>query len=868
MFKYVKFLEEITKEDFLKTGGKGSNLGEMVKAGLPVPGGFVILTNAYKKFIQENNLQEKIDKLIKIIDPNDFDQLNKVSDEVKDLIYKSSIPDVIFKEIIKAYDEIGNKAVAVRSSATAEDLPGTSFAGQYDTYLNVKGFEELSEAIIKSWSSLWNSRALSYRLKNNVSHKDLAHGVVVQKMINGKKAGIMFSANPINGRRDQTLINASWGLGEAVVGGEVSPDQWVVEKRTQKIVDTHIADKKVMTVRTKKGTKTEEIPEKLRIKAALNKKEIKQLVDMSIKTEEYFNFPQDIEWVYENGKFYLVQTRPITSLFPMPKSLPDPREELRFYMNFNLVGQQIKEPLTPMGEEFWRSAMKIYTTTFTGKPEKKYPDWFKVSKGRIFMDLTILFRKKKNWDKILERFSDKDPIFSKALLEWLEKNESRILNEGKGFRIPFRIFPIGIYIVSKILYGKIKPDKAKEKLMKVSKEELNKISDGVKQLKSIDEKLHFVEEKAKDLALIAFKEIFYVSYGIQSVKFSENSLKKWFGEDVDLKDLNKVRQSIPNNPTTEMGMALLQLSKKYKNENREPSPNDNEIKDFLNKYGHRSSIEIDIGLPRWKEDPSYVIELINSYISSGKINSKIDKFYKGMKEAEEALNRIVTKVQKDKGSKQAKKIKSKLELFRKTSGLREQPKYDLVKGISMLRDLLKEVGIHLVSEGRIKEANDIFYVRYKDIESGEKLHEIVKNNKERYKENLQIKSVPRFITNTGETVYSITEEDDEGTLSGISVSPGVYEGKVRIIHDPSGAKLKSGEILVTEGTNPAWTPLFLNAGALVMETGGPISHGGIVAREYGIPAVAGVREATKRLKDGQKIRVNGESGQIVVLSHL
>ena len=860
--KYVKMLNKIAGKDFSLTGGKGSNLGEMIRAGLPVPGGFVVLTTAYNDYIEFNNFQVEIEKILKDLKPHEINKIETASQQIRNKINEARIPDKIVEEINDIYESLGGVSVAVRSSSTAEDLPGTSFAGQYSTFLNIKGIDGVIDAVRRCWASLWTSRAVSYRLKQGISHEKMGHAVVVQKLINSEKAGILFTANPVNGRRDQMMINASWGLGEAIVSGEVSPDQWVVDKNSVEIIERNIARKNMMTYREQQGTISREIPVELREKETLNNEEVKNLIQIGQKTEDYFGSPQDIEWAYEDGKFYLVQTRPITSLFPLPKSESEKKEGFRVNISFNLWAQTMPEPFTPMGEEMFRLVFAGYVGLATGNKEAKYPWWFKIAAGRIYLDITELLRKEKNWDNIADKIVDKDPITAKALVQVLEDNKEKVIKENKGFKIPGHLkllfIKMGVYIV----YAMLSPAKASKKIKRLGLELVEHLEDEARHLKSVEEKLKFIDRGIVDITVTSYKQVFGVAFGFKALEKAEELLEKWLGEEVDL---NILRKSLPNNPTTKMGMDLVKVARKFEIKGEEPELDSPEIKKFLEKYGDRSTIEIDVGIPRWYEEPSYVLELINSYLENENSEERIKKFYYDMEQAEEKINEIVQQVRERKSFIHSKLIKYLLRSYRKLAGLREQPKFDLVKALSLFRRLLKEVGEKLVAEGRVEKPEDVFYVRFKDIRSDKNLREVAANNRIEYQREFERKSIPRIITSTGESIYSVTKEESENTLAGVPVSPGVYEGQVKIIHEPQGADLKSGEILVTRGTNPAWTPLFINAGGLIMETGGPVSHGSIVAREYGIPAVVGVREAASRLENGQMVRINGESGQVILI---
>lgn len=870
-YQYVMLLENTSKEDLPGVGGKGANLGEIIKAGLPVPGGFVVLTGAYYKFIAENNLKEKISEFISGLDDTNLEQVEEISSKIKELFATGEIPGDVLAEIGDIYRTLDQPSVAVRSSATAEDLPGTSFAGQYDTYLNVTGTGELSKSIKKCWASIWNTRALSYRLKQKIGSKELAHGVVVQKMVDAEKSGILFTANPVNGRRDQVSLSSSWGLGEAIVSGDVDPDQWVIAKETGETISEYIATKKVMTVRKDKDVELVEVEPDRQDEATLNENEIKELLFLARKVEEHYGFPQDLEWACENGRFYLVQTRPITSLFPLPEPI-DGDKGFRVYLNFNLYTQAMLEPFTPIGEAMLKEMLSsMAKRIYRGYRNQEVP-WIKSAARRVFVDFTGLLRNQKFIHNLEGSPNDKDPVTTKALLQIFERNEQDIMagKKGKGstLKILAKIDPwvlkFAITTTHKVMYGKLSPQKARFKAVEYGENKIRAIAKESRSLTTLENKLNFIERQGLNLFISLFEVVFFVAVSSTYIKKAETTMRKHLD---DVSELYKVEKALPYNVTTEMGIELLRIAKTLADKGERPDPGNEEIQKFLQKYGHRSSIEIDLGVLKWEEDPTYIVDLIQSYIDHKTYDEGLVKYYRAREEAEEAIVNIADKLKEKRAGKDARKVEKLLRDYREMFGVRELPKYYLTRAFSILRDILKDIGEELVARDRIADKMDVFYINFADIRSGEKLQDLVKKNKEDYTRELGRK-VPRIITSTGESIYSTLEEEEkEDTLIGIPVSPGVCEGKVRLLmHPEEGVKLGRGEIMATKATTPAWTPLFLNIGGLIMETGGPISHGSVVAREYGIPAVAGVNDLTTRLKDGQKIRINGETGRIQILS--
>jgi pyruvate,water dikinase len=897
-FEFVRLLDEICEKDVLSAGGKGANLGAMLKAGLPVPGGFVLTVNSYQRFVEVNDLEKDIIELLAKADKDNTAVINKATEEIKVLFESGEIPDDIQNEIDEAYAKMGKPGVAVRSSSTAEDLPGASFAGQYSTFLNVKGKSELITSIKKCWASLWNDRVVAYRAKQKIGSKDLSHAVVVQKLIDSKKSGILFTANPINGRRDEISLNSSWGLGEAIVSGDVTPDQWVINKKSEKVVNEYIAVKKVMSIRKEKGIELVSVEPEKQKEITLNRGERKELLYLALKVEEYFGSPQDIEWAFADGKFYLVQSRPITSLYPMPQP-EDTDEELRIYMNLMMYRQAMSAPITPMGIEFFKNM--LVGVLLNSRHRKKPVRWFKNAGGRMFVDITEFLKFKKVLDRLesykIPALMDTEPMTLKALAQVAVRNSTELMKNKKPLisllfgmisKMGFGMLGLSMAAIPKRIYGKMFPRKAAEKSLEYGNRQLARLQRKRVKLRTIEEKLAFVAKEAPTVSFsIGYGMTFYLMPSFEYMNRAGKILKK-YGDDTSgsgktgrevshsmttaiemgSAELGKLERAVPNSVTTEMGLEMLQMAKRLVQAGEEPSPRHPYIKNFLAQYGHRSTEEIDIGIPTWEEDPTYVISLIRSYMNDKAYQRGIEKFYSDREEAEKTIQNITARLKRKGAGKDARRVEKLLRIHRETFGYRELPKSILVKGIGIMRGILADVGEELKAEGRLDDKNDVFFLFYEDIRTGTDLKERVRLNREEYQRELHRTPVPRVMTSTGETVYyAATEDESDDAYKGIPASPGVYEGPVKVLRMPEeGDRLKQGEVLVAASTNPAWTPLFLKIGGLIMETGAPMSHGPVVAREYGIPAVIGVRDATTRLKDGQMVRINGETGRIEVIS--
>ena len=880
----VKLLSEIDSDELLTAGGKGANLGEMIKAGLPVPEGFVLLVDSYREFVEANELERSIENLLgslvekaaqsgsSALSAEEAQVIKETTEEIKGLFIAGKIPEVVREEIDRVYEALGRPEVAVRSSATAEDLPGASFAGQYSTYLNIRGRDELYEAVKSCWASLWNERAVSYRTRQGIGSKDLAHGVVVQKLIDSEKAGIIFTANPVNGRRDQVSLSSSWGLGEAIVSGEVEPDQWVIDKNNGHVLSEEIAVKKVMTVRRDGGSELAAVEEQRQAKASLNEAERNELVKLALDVEKYFASPQDIEWACEKGRFYLVQTRPITALFPLPESCSY-EEDLRIYANINMGWQAVKDPFTPLGFDFFEELTRDMVSRLSrGRPNKEELDlwWFHNLAGRMFIDMTDLLRMERFQNRLKQKSVDpldREPMTTKALLQVMEQNKDQLMagdKEKPNLRKLIHPGSVGLILnmIGKAMYGALNPSRGREKAFQLAEKTVNRLEAESRTLQTVEERLKFIEDNCGFAFLGVTMSFFYGALTLRATDRVRVMMEK---NHLDTTPLDSVGKALPYNVTTEMGMDLLRAAKSLDEKDKRAAPEEEEITAFMDKYGHKSSFELDVGIANWKEEPGYILDLVNYYIDNKDYDQRIEQFYREQQEAEEAIKQVENDLKRAAGRRSARRAGKMLRGYRQLFGLREVPKFYGSKAFGIFRAVMIEAGEELAAQGRIEDKMDIFYLTRKDIRFHHDLKPLVDQKKPDYFRDLN-RPAPRVLTSTGESIYAVVDQVADNAYRGIAVSPGVYEGTVKILADPAeGSKLDNGDILVTVATNPAWTPLFLRIGALVMETGGSMSHGSIVSREYGLPAVAGVANITTELKDGQKVRVNGETGIVEIL---
>jgi len=862
----TRALDALDERDLSLAGGKGASLGAMLQAGLPVPEGFAVLTEAYRAFVRHNGFEEPVRALVEDMPPDDPEALAAAAQGLKDRFIAGEIPEGVARAIADTYAGIGAGLVVVRSSATAEDLPGASFAGQHDSFLNVEGPEDVADAVRRCWASLWNPRAASYRKRVGLDTTDIGIAVVVQRMIDAERSGVLFTANPLDHRRDRMLLSASFGLGEAVVGGDVAPDNWVLDA-DGRVLEHHLSDKQVITVREGKGTVNRPMPDDKRRAVSLSDTEVAELAALGGRAQKYFDSPQDLEWAIEGGRIYLVQSRPITSLFPLPEPLPAPEDGLRLYLCFNVHAQQMLEPFTPAGIDWWRAIVGGFAHAATGRPERDLP-WLKVSAGRLFADITELLRKPGRWPQLAEAASDKDPVTGQALLAFRDREGHRIIGRKGGIGFWWRLGPLLARLGWRGLLASLNPEKARLRVLAETDAAIRRIETEAQSLPTLRARVDFIRDVlGRRGAIIWIIPVAVMNPGLMAEGALRRKARDWL-DDEGL--LTPVQRALPHNITTEMGLALWRLAQRFKAEGTEPRADHPGVADFLRRFGHRAVWEIDPGVARWSEDPTYVLGVLRSYMDAPEDADQEAQFHRQRAEAERAALDLVARVRAAKGAMRARVFAWQMRCYRELAGLREQPKFEGARLIAIARRILLDAGADLVAKDALDTAEDVIFLGFDDLLAFEEgragdLRAKAAEARAEYAREMTRRAVPRWMTSDGEALFGVKAAESAGVLSGLPVSAGTHEGRVRVVLHPVGAKLERGEVLVCRGTDPAWTPLFLQAGALVMETGGAVSHGSIVAREYGLPAVAGVADATTRLTDGQRVRVDGQSGQVVLL---
>ncbi|WP_426452556.1 phosphoenolpyruvate synthase [Paenibacillus sp. S-38] len=873
MSSLVLGFEEMEKTQLLLVGGKGLKLGELAKLeGIQVPEGFCVTTLGYQQAIAQNETYHALLDRLSGLHAADRDQIGDISGKIRQIITEAEIPSDVVEAVTHYLSRYGNDhAYAVRSSATAEDLPHASFAGQQDTYLNIIGTEAILQHISQCWASLFTDRAVIYRMQNGFDHSQVSLSVVVQRMVFPQASGILFTADPITSNRKLLSIDAGYGLGEALVSGLVTPDCYKV--REEEIVEKRIAAKTLAVYGRKEGgTETRQIDPDQQKAQTLTDQQILQLARIGRQIEAHFGCPQDIEWCLAHDTFYIVQSRPITTLYPIPEAKDG---ENHVYIS---VGHQqmMTDPIKPLGLSFY--------LLITPAPMRK-------AGGRLFVDVTPMLASPDRRGNLLNAMEQHDPLMKDALMTIIERGDfiKSLPNDKKesgpskgskgmppaGAQPPFENDPS---IVSDLIQRN-----------QTSIEELKQTI----RTKSGSDLFDFILEDIQQLKKILFDPqstaVFMAAMDASS--WINEKMMEWLGEKNAADTLS---QSVPNNITSEMGLALLDVADAirpypdvidYLQQVKEDHFLDelvrfeggqeaqNAIHAYLSKYGMRCTGEIDITRTRWSEKPITLVPMILNNIKNFEPNASHRKFEQGRQEAlkkeQELLERL--KLLPD-GEQKVKETKRKIDLIRNFIGYREYPKYGYVNRYFVYKQAILKEAEQLVQAGVITEREDVYYLSF------EELHEVVRTHKLDYgilsqrKDEYQLYeklTPPRVITSDGEIIAGVYKRENvpADAIVGLPVSAGVIEGRARVILNMEDADLEEGDILVTAFTDPSWTPLFVSIKGLVTEVGGLMTHGAVIAREYGLPAVVGVENAATRIKDGQRIRVHGTEGYIEILDN-
>ncbi|MGI5161545.1 rifamycin-inactivating phosphotransferase [Microbispora sp. CA-102843] len=869
---YVLGFEQIDSTNVADVGGKGAHLGELSRIdGIRVPDGFCVTTDAFQRVVAKvPSIDAQLD-LLSGVKPDDRAAIRTLSADIRRAVEGVALPDDLVAAISESLARFGEQAsYAVRSSATAEDLPTASFAGQQDSYLNIVGLAAILLHVRRCWASLFTERAVTYRCRNGFDHRKVRMAVVVQRMVFPDAAGILFTADPVTSNRKITTVEAGWGLGDALVSGLVTGDVYTV--RDDQVVTRAVATKPRF-VQASPGGGTQDVPiePQRQTQPALTDAQVVRLVQLGRRIEAHFGRPQDIEWCLVGDDFHIVQSRPITTLFPIP--MTDDQDN-HVYIS---VGHQqmMTDAMKPLGLSLWQLT--------TPRPMHE-------AGGRLFVDVAPVLATSAGRTRLLGTFGNADPLVRDALQTVLDRGFVRSLpDEGSG---PASAGPASAGDAP----APIETDPAiVTQLIERSQASVATLRREIQGL-SGPALLDFILADIAELKRILFdpRSSQVIMAGMGAAWWLNDHLEAWLGEK---NAADALTQSVPHNVTSEMGLTLLDVAdtirphadvvaflRRVVDEGREGDgfldelaglPGGREVRDairgYLDDYGMRCAGEIDITRTRWSEQPATLVPTILGNIKNFEPGAGKRRFEQGRQESQRKEQELLTRLRAlPDGEQKAEETKRMIDRVRAFAGYREYPKYGMVSRYFVYKQALLREADRLVKSGVLREKEDIYFLRLEELREVVRTNdvdaELIRERREAFR-SYEALTPPRVLTSDGEAITGQYRRDDAppGALAGLPVSAGTVEGRARVVMDMAQADLETGDILVTAYTDPSWTPLFVAAAGLVTEVGGLMTHGAVIAREYGLPAVVGVEQATRLIRDGQRIRVHGTDGYVEIL---
>ncbi|MFJ6795068.1 rifamycin-inactivating phosphotransferase [Streptomyces sp. NPDC091268] len=876
--QYVWDLQEVDATQVAVVGGKAAHLGGLSRIdGIRVPEGFCVTTDAFRRVVAgAPSIGGLLDELSRV-DPDDRDAIRTLSARIRRTIEGIPLPAEVAAAITGALARFGEQAAyAVRSSATAEDLPTASFAGQQDTYLNVMGPAAILEHVGRCWASLFTERAVTYRQRNGIDHRTVHMAVVVQRMVFPQAAGILFTADPVTGNRTVSTVDAGFGLGEALVSGLVNPDVFAV--RDGEIVGKTIAAKeRAVHALPAGGTQEVAVEPRLRREPALTDAQVLRLVRLGRRIEAHFGGPQDIEWCLVEDDFRIVQSRPITTLYPVPRT---GGEGNRVYVS---VGHQqmMTDAMRPLGYSTWQLTAMV--------PMHE-------AGGRLFVDVTGRLASPASRAGLLDLIGKGDPLVRDALETVLEREDfvpslpdpapagppaggAQAAGPPSGgpaagaAPAPIETDPA---IVTELI------QRSRVSLAALERDVRSKTGAAL-----FDFLLEAFEEHKRVLSDPLSIQV--IMAGMEATWWLNEKLEEWLGEK---NAADTLTLSAPDNITSEMGLALLDVADVIRPhpevvaylqgveeedflDGLAKLPGGSEAREaieaYLDRYGMRCVGEIDITRPRWSERPTTLVPVILDNVRNFEAGAAGRRFEEGRQRAQAKEQDVLARLRAlPDGDAKADEAKRMIDRIRTFIGYREYPKYAIISRYAVYKRAVTEEAGRLVRAGVLREEEDAFYLTFQELHDVVRTHEVddrlVRERREAFR-SYETLTPPRVLTSDGEALSGAYRREDvpAGALVGLAVSAGTVEGRARVVLDMADADLEAGDILVTTFTDPSWSPLFVGIAGLVTEVGGLMTHGAVIAREYGLPAVVGVERATRVIRDGQRIRVHGTDGYIEIL---
>ncbi len=883
-------LGAVRLKDLPRVGGKAAHLGEMIAAGLPVPSGFVVTTDACKQFLQSDPRIGDWLEILEKCDPQEPAALRAAAEEVRRQLSAIAMPGEVADAIAAAMAPEPGGARAVRSSATVEDLPEASFAGQHDSFLNVRGGDAVLGAVKRCWLSLFSERAISYRMRKGVAPGRAQMAVIVQQLIDADAAGVMFTKDPAGGDSDSILIEAGFGLGEAVVQGKVAPDRVEVSRSSLRVVRRETGSKRVQIVAAKEGVCEELLGAEKAGAPVLDDETASRLAGLGLEVERVLGGPLDIEWGARGGEIWLLQARAVTTL---QQGRGSSFEERQVWTNAG-AGEVLPDVVTPMTWSLLRLFCRDYLDgSFRACGMRmKFEQAIGLIAGRVYFNFNTMCAlarlgrhvpglRNRSWESLMG--GHQDTMMALKKIKILEADLPRI--EIRRWKTAVGLPAAALrFLLYSSRHGQAMVDKVRRFNEDLARVEPGPLSDG--------ELLAAISGSFAPARLGGFK-VLDEALGTASFFFLYNSLlfklcEQWFAPE-GRSTANRLLTGIGELDDAGAGRELWLLAEQAA---REPEMQSVLLGErtfpafasrlegcqggrafrerwdaFMQRHGHHVRGEVELFNRRWSECPDLVLDMVRSYVEA------INAGHPGPIVRQEALagERVALANRCIGGLKNPlKRAIFRLVLYRaqKGGGFRENLKSELIRRFGFLRRFLLELGLRLAARGRLADENDMFFLEIEELQSGSvldpgtDLRALTAGRRALYEQNLRI-TPPAVVVGRFDPRAFAPEAVDRGTkvFHGLGVSAGSATGRARVIlRSDANERVQPGEILVAPFTDPGWTPYFVAAAGIVMDMGGMLSHGSIVAREYGIPAVVNVGPATQIIRNRTMARSGCGSG--------